>query len=65
MTHTYMGVSTTWAKKKDREDGTSYRSMHIRYLKGTMGGFFYSPQKKKVFVSTNATFLEIDNIDKL
>ena len=34
--------------------------MFIGYPKGTMGGFFYSPLNKKVFVSTNATFLEDD-----
>ena len=28
------------------------------YPKGTRGGLFYSPQDKKVIVSTNATFLE-------
>ena len=32
--------------------------MFVGYLKGTRGGLFYSPQKKKIFVSTNATFLE-------
>ncbi|RVW14668.1 Retrovirus-related Pol polyprotein from transposon TNT 1-94 [Vitis vinifera] len=29
-----------------------------RYPKGTRGGLFYSAQENKVFVSTNATFLE-------
>ena len=32
--------------------------MFVGYPKGTRGGLFYSPQDKKVFVSTNATFLE-------
>ena len=34
--------------------------MFVGYPKGTKGGLFYSPPDKKVFVSTNATFLEDD-----
>ena len=34
--------------------------LFVGYLKGTRGGLFYSPQDKKVFVSSNATFLEKD-----
>ena len=34
--------------------------MFVGYPKGTRGGFLYSPSEKKVFVSTNATFLEDD-----
>ena len=34
--------------------------MFIGYPKGTRGGLFYSPSDKKVFVLTNATFLEDD-----
>ena len=34
--------------------------MFVGYPKGTRGGLFYSPKDKKVFVSTNATFLEND-----
>ena len=34
--------------------------MFVSYPKRTRGGFFYSPSDKKVFVSTNATFLEDD-----
>ena len=34
--------------------------LFIGYPKGTRGGLFYSPQDKKVFVSSNATFLEND-----
>ncbi|KAL2490482.1 Gag/pol protein [Abeliophyllum distichum] len=30
----------------------------VGYPKGTRGYYFYSPQDKKVFVSTNATFLD-------
>ena len=32
----------------------------VGYPKGTRGGLFYSPQDKKVFVSSNTTFLEND-----
>ena len=34
--------------------------MFVGYPKGTREGLFYSPSGKKVFVSTNATFLEDD-----
>ena len=34
--------------------------MFVGYPKATRGGLFYSPSDKKVFVSTNATFLEDD-----
>ena len=34
--------------------------MFVGYPKGTRGGLFYCPLDKKVFVSTNATFLEDD-----
>ena len=34
--------------------------MFVGYPKGTRGGLFYSPSDKKVFVSTNATFLKDD-----
>ena len=34
--------------------------MFVRYPKCTRGSFFYSPSDKKVFVSTNVTFLEYD-----
>ena len=34
--------------------------MFVGYPKGTRGGLFYSPSDKKLFVSTNATFLEDD-----
>ena len=32
--------------------------LFVGYSRSTRGGLFYSPQDKKVFVSTNATFLE-------
>ena len=34
--------------------------LFVGYPKGTRGGLFYSSKDKKVFVSTNATFLEND-----
>ena len=34
--------------------------LFVGYPKGTRGGLFYSPEEKKVFVSTNAIFLEHD-----
>ena len=34
--------------------------MFVGYPKGTRGGLFYSPSDKKVFVSTNVTFLKDD-----
>ena len=36
--------------------------MFVGYPKGIRGGLFYSPSNKKVFVSTNATFLKDDYI---
>ena len=32
----------------------------VGYIPETRGGYFYSPKDQKVFVSTNATFLEHD-----
>ena len=38
--------------------------MFIGYPKGTIGGIFYNPkEKKKVIVSTHATFLEDDYLN--
>ena len=39
--------------------------MFVGYPKGTRGGLFYGPWDKKVFVSTNATFLEHDYMTNL
>ena len=36
--------------------------MFVGYPKGTRGGLFYSHSEKKVFTSTNATFLENDYV---
>ncbi|KAA0040688.1 gag/pol protein [Cucumis melo var. makuwa] len=38
------------------------RKGSLRYSKESRGGLFYDPQENKVFVSTNATFLEEDHI---
>lgn len=38
--------------------GTLFRCTFVVYPKGTRGGLFYSGTKNKVFVPTNATFLE-------
>ena len=55
----HMGVSGPRPKGKDQEAGIANRSVSVCGLpKGTRRGLFYSPQDKKVFVSTNATFLE-------
>ncbi|KAL6321991.1 hypothetical protein AAG906_035911 [Vitis piasezkii] len=59
-------VSTTdWDNLRNRTLLDMMRSMmklwngrKPRYPKGTRGGLFYSAQDNKVFVSTNATFLE-------
>ena len=54
-------MSGTRAERKDREVGTPHRSVYVcRPSKSTRGGLFYSPSDKKVFVSTNATFLKDD-----
>ena len=34
--------------------------MFVGYAEGTKGGIFYSPEDKKVIVSTHAIFLEED-----
>ena len=36
--------------------------LFVGYPKKSKGGLFYDPQENKVFVSTNATFLEEDHI---
>ena len=56
-----MGVSGTCAEKKDREVGTPHRSVYVcRLFKRHKGRFVHSPSDKKVFVSTNGTFLKDD-----
>ena len=54
-----MGVSSTVLKgKTGKLEPRTEVCMFVGYPKGTRGGLFYSPQDKKVLVSTNATFLE-------
>ena len=38
--------------------------LFIGYPKGTRGGIFYNPRDKKVFMSTHATFLENEYMNK-
>ena len=44
--------------KTEKLETRSEVCMFVDYPKGTREGLFYSPQDNKVFVSTNATFLE-------
>ena len=51
--------------KKDKVDNLESRTelcLFVGYPKETKGGFFYNPKDIKVFVSTNAKFLEDDHI---
>ena len=49
-------------RKTEKLEPRTEVCMFVGYPKGTRGGLFYSPLNKKVFVSTNATFLEDDYI---
>ncbi|XP_075515579.1 uncharacterized protein LOC142550225 [Primulina tabacum] len=51
-------------RKMDKMEPRSKLCMFVGYPKGTRGSYFYSPQDKKVFVSTNATFLENKHIEE-
>ncbi|KAH9752503.1 Integrase catalytic domain-containing protein [Citrus sinensis] len=46
--------------KADKMDSRSEVCMFVGYPKGTRGGLFYSPQDRKVIVSTDFTSLEED-----
>ncbi|KAH9671725.1 hypothetical protein KPL70_017462 [Citrus sinensis] len=46
--------------KADKMDSRSKVCMFVGYPKGTRGGLFYSPQDRKVIVSTHFTSLEED-----
>ena len=46
--------------KTEKLESRSELCLFVGYPKETRGGLFYSPSEKKVFVSTNATFLEYD-----
>jgi len=52
-------VLTTNSKKLEPR---SRVCLFVGYSKETRGGLFYDPKDNKVFVSTNATFLEEDHI---
>ncbi|MCQ7416176.1 hypothetical protein NP118_22380, partial [Salmonella enterica] len=43
-------------------DSRSKLCLFVGYPKETRGGYFFDPQENKVFVSTNATFLEEDHV---
>ncbi|KAL2542149.1 Uncharacterized protein Adt_03127 [Abeliophyllum distichum] len=44
--------------KMDKIESRSEAYIFVGYPKGTSGYYFYSPQDKKVFINTDATFLE-------
>ena len=46
--------------KTEKLESRSELCLFVGYPKETRGGLFYSPSEKKVFVSTNATFLKYD-----
>ncbi|XP_075507320.1 uncharacterized protein LOC142544133 [Primulina tabacum] len=48
----------------DKMEPRSELCMFVGYPKGTRGYYFYSHQDKKVFVSTNTTFLEDKHIEE-
>ena len=48
--------------KVDKFESCTELCLFVRYPKETKGGYFYSPKDNKVFVSTNARFLEDDHI---
>ncbi|RVX18428.1 Retrovirus-related Pol polyprotein from transposon TNT 1-94 [Vitis vinifera] len=53
-----LGICITNGRKTGKLEPRSEVCMFVGYPKGTRGGLFYSAQDNKVFVSTNATFLE-------
>ena len=56
-----MGMSSSCVEKKTGKlEPCSELCIFMGYPYGTRGGLFYSHQDKKVFVLTNATFLEHD-----
>ena len=61
MSYPYLGLSSIHAKgKKTKLESRSEFCLFVGYPKGTRGYYFYSTKEKKVFISTNATFLEED-----
>ena len=58
-----LGMSSTCAERKDKQVGARSEVCYfISYPKGTYDWYFYDPREPKVFVSTNAIFLEDDYI---
>ncbi|TYK20422.1 gag/pol protein [Cucumis melo var. makuwa] len=58
-----LGLSSTRVSDKSQEVGTSFKLCQFAgYPKETRGGLFFDPQENRVFVSTNATFLEEDHM---
>ena len=50
--------------KMDKMESRSDICLFVGYPKGTRGYYFYNPQEKKIFVSTNAIFLEDKYIEE-
>ena len=58
-----LGVQAHVKKAKvDKLESYTELCLFVGYPKETKGGYFYSPKENKVFVSTNARFLEDDHI---
>jgi hypothetical protein len=49
--------------KSDKLEAKTEVCLFVGYPKGTMGGLFYSQKDNKVFVSTNAMYLEEDYVE--
>ena len=49
-------------KKTSKFGSRSMLCYWVGFSKGTIGGYFYNPESRNVFVSTNARFLEDDCI---
>jgi hypothetical protein len=49
--------------KSDKLESKTEVCLLVGYPKGTKGYLFYSPEDKKVFVATNARFLEEDYVN--
>ena len=50
--------------KVDKMESRSDICLFVGYPKGTRGYYFYNPQDKKIFVSTNVIFLEDKYIEE-
>ena len=59
-------MSGTWLKRKsDKLEAKTKVCMFLGYSKETKGYLFYNHKDNKVFVSTNAKFLEDDYVNNL